>query len=147
MSESKVRPVKFEVLIDQHRITRRVMEIGRQISSDYDGLNPVLVGVLKGCAMFIGDVMRAINVPMELEFVTAASYRQGELQSEDVKVGSEVSIDLKDRHVLLVEGIVDTGRTASLIIERIEKMEPASLEIVTLLDKPTSHRAKLSIKY
>ncbi|UCC45242.1 MAG: hypoxanthine phosphoribosyltransferase [Candidatus Zixiibacteriota bacterium] len=147
LSENRVRPVKFEVLIDQHRIAQRVAEIGRQISAEYDDLNPVLVGVLKGCATFIGDLMRAISIPMELEFVTAASYRQGKLQSEDVKVGSEVSIDLKGRHVLLVEGIVDTGRTATMIMEKIEQMVPASIEIVTLLDKPTSHRSKLDIKY
>jgi hypoxanthine phosphoribosyltransferase len=144
---SRVRAKPFEVLLDQDRIARRIEELGRQISADYKGKKPVLVGVLKGCIVFLADLMRHLTIPVELEFVTAASYRNGIQPESEVVVGGEYSIALNGRHVLIVEGIVDSGRTASLIIERISRMEPASVELVTLLDKPNSHRVDVSIKY
>ena len=147
ISGGKVQPKPFEVLLDQNQISERITELGRQISVDYEDKQPVLVGVLKGCVVFLADLIRQITVPLELEFVLASSYRQGAWQETDVKIGGEFSIDLKARHVLLVEGIVDTGKTASLILDKINRMEPASVEIVSLLDKPASHRQKLKIKY
>lgn len=135
------------MLIDRERIARRVEELGRKISKDYDGLHPVLVGVLKGSIVFYADLIRSISTSLEAEFVTAASYRKGDQRTNDVVVGADFPIDLKRRHVLLVEGIVDSGRTVSRIVRRIKTMEPASLEIVTLLDKPNSHRADIEIKY
>jgi hypoxanthine phosphoribosyltransferase len=134
-------------MLDQKVIARRVAELGSRISREYEGKEPVLIGVLKGCVVFLSDLMRQITIPVEVEFVSAASYRHGIHQDEEVIIGGGVSIDLKGRHVLLVEAIVDTGRTVSLILDKIGAMEPASIEIVTLLDKPTSHRTKLTIKY
>ena len=134
-------------MLDQETIARRVAELGGEISSEYEGKQPVLIGVLKGCVIFLADLMRHITIPVEVEFVSAASYRHGVHQDEEIIIGGGVSIDLKGRHVLLVEAIVDTGRTVSLILDKIGAMEPASIEIVTLLDKPTSHRTKLTVKY
>ena len=146
-SGSRVRAKPFEVLLDQDKIKSRIEELGREISADYDGKHPVLLGVLKGCVVFLADLMRQISVQVEVEFVTAASYRNGSEPEDDVVVGSDFPIDLAGRHVLIVEGIVDSGRTASLITKKIRTLEPASVELVTLLDKPSSHRADLSIKY
>ena len=134
-------------MLDQETIARRVAELGGEISSEYEGKQPVLIGVLKGCVVFLSDLMRQITIPVEVEFVSAASYRHGIHRDEEVIIGGGVSIDLKGRHVLLVEAIVDTGRTVSLILDKVGAMEPASIEIVTLLDKPTSHRTKLTVKY
>jgi len=134
-------------MLDQKAIARRVVELGSRISREYEGKEPVLIGVLKGCVVFLSDLMRQITIPVEVEFVSAASYRHGIHQDDEITIGGGVSIDLKGRHVLLVEAIVDTGRTVSLIIDKIGAMEPASIEIVTLLDKPTSHRTKLTVKY
>lgn len=134
-------------MLDQKTIARRVAELGGEISSEYEGKHPVLIGVLKGCVVFLSDLMRHITIPVEVEFVSAASYRNGVHPDEEVIIGGGVSIDLKGRHVLLVEAIVDTGRTVSLILDKVGAMEPASIEIVTLLDKPTSHRTKLTVKY
>ena len=134
-------------MLDQETIARRVAELGGEISSKYDGKQPVLIGVLKGCVVFLSDLMRHITIPVEVEFVSAASYRHGVNRDEKVIIGGGVSIDLRGRHVLLVEAIVDTGRTVSLILDKVGAMEPASIEIVTLLDKPTSHRTKLTVKY
>lgn len=146
-AEKLARAIKFEMLIDRDRIAKRVAELGRTISQDYEGLYPVLVCVLKGAVVFCADLMRHINTTLEVEFVTAASYREGKSPTNDVVVGADFPIALKGRHVLLVEGIVDSGRTASRIREKINQMEPASLEIVALLDKPNSHRADLKVKY
>ena len=134
-------------MLDQETIASRVAELGGEISSAYEGKQPVLIGVLKGCVVFLSDLMRQITIPVEVEFVSAASYRHGIHRDEEVIIGGGVSIDLKGRHVLLVEAIVDTGRTVSLILDKVGAMEPASIEIVTLLDKPTSHRTKLTVKY
>ena len=134
-------------MLDQETIASRVAELGGEISSEYEGKQPVLIGVLKGCVVFLSDLMRQITIPVEVEFVSAASYRHGIHRDEEVIIGGGVSIDLKGRHVLLVEAIVDTGRTVSLILDKVGAMEPASIEIVTLLDKPTSHRTKLTVKY
>ncbi|MFQ5498190.1 MAG: hypoxanthine phosphoribosyltransferase [Candidatus Zixiibacteriota bacterium] len=142
-----VRLKPFDMLMDQQKIGRRIEQLGQQISGDYCGKTPVLIGVLKGCIMFLSDLMRNINIPMELEFISAASYRNGVVQDENILISGQSSIPLKDRHVLLVDGIVDSGRTVRSLISRIEKMEPASIEVATMLDKPSSHREELTIKY
>jgi hypoxanthine phosphoribosyltransferase len=147
LSEEKVQLMPFEVLLDQDQIARRIAEIGRQISNDYAAQTPVLVGVLKGGVLFLADLMREIKLPMELEFVSAASYRHGTTPSDNVVLGGDLSISLKGRYVLIVEGVVDSGKTVSAILEQIQKSRPASVEVVTLIDKPASHRMKLDIKY
>ena len=143
--KSQIRP--FELLLDQKQIAKRISELGDQISNDYAGQVPVLIGVLKGCAIFIADLMRCIKLPIELEYVSAASYRKGPRIGDDIQVGGQLSVPVKGRHILLVEGIVDSGRTVTVIMERLRKLEPASMEIVTLMDKPSSHRSKINIKY
>jgi hypoxanthine phosphoribosyltransferase len=144
-NKAGLRP--FELMLDQKKINQRVMQIGERISADYAGESLVLVGVLKGCIVFMADLMRYIKLPVEVEFISAASYRRGIRREDDVIIGGGIAIPLKGRHVLVVEGIVDTGRTASVIVEKIRKMEPASVEVVTLLDKPASHRVEIDIKY
>lgn len=142
---SAVKP--FELLLDQHRIARRIYEIGTDISRDYAGQIPVLVGVLKGCMVFLADLMRQITIPVEVEFLSAASYRRGIKQEEDVVLGGGIHIPLKGRHILIVEGIVESGKTASIIQSALRRQEPASIAIVTLLDKPSSHRTDIEVKY
>ncbi len=137
----------FELLLDQKTISRRIAELGREITTAYQNKNPVLLGVLKGCIVFLADLMRHIKLPLEIEFVSAASYRKGMKPEEEVSFESSGHIPLKDRHVLVVEGVVDSGRTVSTILKHDNKMEPASIEIVTLIDKPASHRTKLNIAY
>jgi len=134
-------------MLDQKTIAKRVDELGKEITQDYAGRKPLLVGVLKGCVVFMTDLMRHIELPVEIEFIFAASYRYGIRREKDVILGGGIDVPLKDRHVLLVEGIVDSARTATTILQKLRKQEPASIEIVTLLDKPASHRTKVSVKY
>ncbi len=143
--EKQLQP--FELLLDQQKLARRITELGEQITTDYARQMPVLLGVLKGCVVFLADLMRNISLPVEVEFVSAASYRNGRDQDDDVLFGGAVPISLKARHVLIIEGVVDTGRTVSMILKQLAAQEPASVEIVTLLDKPASHRVGLEIKY
>ena len=136
--KKELKPI--ELLLDQKTISKRITEMGLEITEDYKYKNPVILGVLKGCIVFLSDLIRTIKLPLELEFVSAASYLKGSTREKSISFSSEIPIDLKDRHVLVVEGVVDTGRTAVKILEEIGKMEPASIEIVTLVDKPASHR-------
>ena len=122
-------------------------ELGTEITADYAGKRLVLLGVLKGCVVFMTDLMREIDLLLEIEFITASSYKKGTKQEANLTISTVSTLSLTGKHVLIVEGIVDSGNTSVAIIKEIEKMEPASLEIVTLLDKPTSHRNKLDIKY
>ncbi len=147
LNEEKVAGTPFEILLSRDRISRRICELGAEITRDYAGKEPVLVGVLKGGAVFLADLMRAINLPLEIDFVSAASYRQGTAPSKNVVLGGRSTISLKGRHVLIVDGIVDTGRTITAIVDQIRHQEPASTEVVTLVDKPASHRVRVNIRY
>ena len=146
-TEEKVQFKPFEILLNQDKIAARIKELGRQIAEDYAGETPVMLGVLKGCVVFLSDLMRQIELPMELEFVSAASYQKGRKRSDEIIFGSPVPIPLKGRHVLIVEGVVDTGRTVTTIRRKLAKLEPATMEVVTLVDKPASHRVEVDIKY
>lgn len=144
----KRQPYKpIDVLIDEVKIQRRVVELGIQITRDYAGREPVLVGVLKGCLVFLSDLIRHINLPLEVEFISAASYRKGTKPDKNIEIADAMTIDLKGRDLLVVEGIVETGRTVDRIVRRLKELEPASVEIVTLLDKPSAHRPAIEPKY
>lgn len=147
VSQNRATVQPFELLLKEDQIAQRVAELGAKITSDYAAETPILIGVLKGCVVFLADLMRQINLPMEVEFISAASYRRGLKQEAETIFSGGVEVEIKGRHLLLVEGVVDTARTVTTIMEKLAKEEPASLEIVTLLDKPGSHRSKVRLKY
>lgn len=143
-SQLKIKP--FELLFPQNRIERVIADLGKRISGDYADKNPILLGVLKGCFVFMADLVRNISVPLEVEFISAHSYGEG-MNPGILTLSGGSDVSLKGRHILLVEGVVDTGRTVVSIVESIKSMEPASLEIVTLLDKTGRREVSLDIKY
>lgn len=145
--DHQTKPKPFELLLAQDAIAQRITELGHQITHDYAGRTPVLIGVLKGCVIFIADLMRAIKLPLEVEFVAAESYRTGMKPDDDIKLDKILGQQFRGRHVLIVEGIVDSGRTVTTIMKELTAVEPASVEVVTLIDKPASHRRKLNLKY
>ena len=147
VSDKKKSIQPFELLLDQQTIHKRVAEIGDQITRDYADQTLVVVGVLKGSAIFLADLVRQIKLPVELEFVSAASYRKGTAREDDIIFSGGLQAPLKGRHVLLVDGIIDSARTVTTVMQRLQREEPASLEIVTLLDKPASHRTRIKVKY
>lgn len=123
-------------LLDQATLQYRVREMAKTISSDYAGRVPVLIGVLKGALHFTSDLSRALTIAVEMNFVRAASYA-GTESTGNVSIGMDGLLALDGRDVILVEDILDTGRTATTIIADLETLSPASIKLCTLLDKPS----------
>ena len=137
---------KIDILFNREQILTRVGELGQRITEDYAERSLVLVGALKGCFMFMADLARSISIPMQLEFISAASYRRGSRQDDTIAVGPTPKLAVTGRDVLLVEGVIDSGRTAEAILKRLALEEPKSLEIVTLLRKNKTELSR-PIKY
>ncbi len=137
-------------LIGADRISRRVHRLGREISSTYAGIDTplVLVVILKGATVFAADLMRSLTIPAELEFVRAASYGAGtSSQGRPLRLAGMVEGTLVGRHVLLVEDIVDSGRTADVVTKRVSKLKPASLRLAALLDRPARRSVEVHIDF
>lgn len=135
------------ILLDEDTLARRVGELALQISADYQGRDLVLVGVLKGAVVFLVDLMRALEVPAAVEFVSAASYGDATVSTGIVKLKLGECADFRGRDVLLVEDIVDTGMTLSRLAHEIAQRGAASLKICCLLDKPSRRKADLKPDY
>lgn len=138
---------KFELLYPQDMLDKKIKELGHRISEDYADKNPVLIGVLKGCIVFLADLIRNISIPIEMEFILASSYAKGHVSNNNVTTYGGAEIPLAGRHLLIVEGVVDSGQTISTIIDHLKKQDPASIEIVTLLDKPSCRTTEVDAKY
>jgi hypoxanthine phosphoribosyltransferase len=136
-------------MISSARISRRVHQLGRQISEVYADIdNPlVMVVILKGATVFAADLLRSLNIPAELEFVRAASYGSGTSSKGRVQIAHMVEGPLIDRHVLLVEDIVDSGRTVDTILKRFRKLKPASIRLAALLDRPARREVPVTIDF
>ncbi len=136
-----------EVLISSEQITEKVREMGERITRDYTGERLLLVGVLRGAVVVMGDLMRCIDLPCEIDFMDISSYGSGTSSSGVVRILKDLEEDITGRHVLIVEDIVDTGLTLSYLIRSLLARKPASLEICALLTKPTRRRVELDVKY
>ena len=128
-----------EVLLSQEQIVDKCEELGKIISKDYKGKTPVLIGLLKGAIPFYAEIVKHIECPMEMDFLDVSSY-SGVNSTGKVVIKRDVTTDLKDRHVLFVEDIIDTGLTLSEVIKEFKKREIASYEVVTLVDKPEGRK-------
>ena len=136
-----------EVLITEEEIKNIVKELGAKITEDYKGKNLFLITVLKGAVVFLGDLMRAIECPCEIEFMVTSSYGSGTVSTGNVKIVKDIDVPLEDKDVLIVEDILDTGLTLSFLIELLKNRNPKSIEICTLLDKPSRRKADIEAKY
>ncbi len=136
-------------MISSERISRRVRRLGREISEVYANIDTplVIVAILKGATVFAADLLRSLSIPAELEFVRAASYGAGTRSKGRVKIAHMVEGSLAGRHVLLVEDIVDSGRTVDTILKRFRKMKPASLRVAALLDRPARRELRVDIDF
>ena len=124
----------LQVLLTEEQIREKVQELGKRLSEEYAGKDPVLVGVLKGVVVFYADMVRQITIPCQFDFMWISSY-QG-TTSGQMQVKRDVSADLKGRHVVILEDIFDTGNSLDFTYRHLMSKEPASLKICTLLDKP-----------
>src|SRR5437588_2075692 len=136
-------------MISSAQIARRVRRLGRQISEVYADIDTplVMVVLLKGATVFAADLLRSLSIPAELEFVRAASYGGGTRSTGRVKIAHMVEGALEGRHVLLVEDIVDSGRTIDTILRRFRRMKPASLRVAALLDRPARREISVQIDF
>jgi len=140
-------------LISSDQIKERVAELGQRISEDYaakikaDGKPLILLGVLKGCFVFLADLARRISIPVEIEFVSASSYRNQLESSGVVELHLPTSIDLADRHVLIVDSLIDTGRTLTKLLEHLRGLHPRETRICVLFDKPGARILEVPVDY
>ena len=147
MSMSSMMPDVKEVLITSDQIEAKVREIGARITEDYRGEKPLLVGVLRGAVVIMSDLMRNIDLQCELDFMDISSYGSGTSSSGVVRILKDLEEDITDRHVLIVEDIIDTGLTLSYLMRSLHARKPASLEVCALLSKPSRRRAELDVRY
>ena len=135
----------LRVLLIEEEIAARVAELGDRLSRDYEGKNPIFVGVLKGVVVFFSDVIRKIRVPCQIDFMWISSYA-GTESTGNMVVKRDVSEDIKGRHVVILEDIFDTGSSLQFTYDHLLAKEPASLKICTLLDKPERRRSGVTVK-
>ena len=136
-----------EVLIREDEIKMRVSEIAARITADYKGKDPLLVCVLKGAVFFMADLVRQIEIPCELDFMAVSSYGSATDSSGVVRILKDLDAYIVDRHVIIVEDIVDSGLTLSYLRKNLTARNPASVEVATLLTKPTRRRVDIRCKY
>jgi hypoxanthine phosphoribosyltransferase len=135
------------VLITEEELDQRVGELGRTIAREYADLNPLLVCVLKGAVVFLADLIRSIDSPLMTDFMSVSSYGAGMASSGVVKITADLSMSIEDRHVILVEDIIDSGRTVSYLKRNLETRHPKSLKICALLDKIERREVNVRLDY
>ncbi|MGB3682111.1 MAG: hypoxanthine phosphoribosyltransferase [Rubrobacteraceae bacterium] len=144
---SSMMPDVQEVLIPSAEIREKVREIGAQITEDYRGEKPLLICILRGAFVVLGDLVRFVDLPCEVDFMDISSYGTGTSSSGVVRIQKDLEEDITGRHVLIVEDIIDSGLTLSYLRRSLLARQPASLEICALLSKPSRRRAELEVKY
>ena len=136
-----------EVLVSEQELQARVRELGAEISRDYDGRGLLLVGVLKGAVFFLSDLMRFIEIPVEVDFMAVASYGSATDSSGVVRILKDLDAAIEDRDVLIVEDIVDSGLTLQYLLRNLGSRNPRTLEVCALLTKPSRRKVELQAKY
>ena len=147
MSWTDVESGVGEILLEEDAIQTRIRELGREISSDYAGRELLLVGVLKGAVFFMADLMRQLTVPCEVDFMAISSYGAASDSSGVVRILKDLDIPIENRHVLVVEDIIDSGLTLSYLMRNLTARRPATLEVCALLTKPDRREIDVPVRY
>lgn len=147
MSQVTIDNMVFDVLIDTEQIRAKVAELGRRISKDYEGLNPILMIVLNGGFIFGSDLMRAIDTPCEVDFIKISSYGDEMSSSGEVKMKKDYDCLVSGRHIVVVEDIVDSGLSLSFLKRKFEIQQPASVRFASLLHKPDNSSLDFELDY
>jgi hypoxanthine phosphoribosyltransferase len=140
-------PAIGEILVQPDDLRRKVADLGRQISADYEGKDLLLVGVLKGAVFFLSDLMREISVPCEVDFMAVASYGSATDSSGVVRIIKDLDDSIEGRNVLIVEDIVDSGLTLQYLLRNLRARGPATVEVCALLTKPERRKIDLHARY
>ncbi|HPW40620.1 MAG TPA: hypoxanthine phosphoribosyltransferase, partial [Bacillota bacterium] len=135
------------ILISEEEIAKRVKELGKQLAEDYKGKELLVVGILKGCMLFLSDLVRTIDLPLTLDFMVVSSYGATTKSSGVVRIVKDLEREIEGKDVLIVEDIVDTGLTLSYLVENFKARNPKSVKVCSLLDKPDRRKAQVEIQY
>lgn len=142
-----MHPDGDRILLSEQEIETRVAELGREISGDYAGKELLVIGILKGAVIFLTDLVRSITVPSYFDFIAVSSYGSSTTSSGEVRILKDVDQSVEDRHVLIVEDIIDSGLTLDYLVRILNSRSPASLKICTLLDKPSRRVIPVHVHY
>ena len=134
------------VIITEEQIRNRIQELGQQLTADYEGKNPIFVGVLKGVVVFFSDMIRAVPIPCQIDFMSVSSYN-GANSTGTIKMKQDLSANIEGRHVVILEDILDSGLTLKHTVEYLKTKNPASVKICTFLDKPEGRKADIEADY
>ncbi|CAH1058574.1 hypoxanthine phosphoribosyltransferase [Paenibacillus pseudetheri] len=136
-----------EVLITEEELQQKIKELGRTLSEEYAGRTPLVICVLKGAFIFMADLVKAITVPVEMDFMAVSSYGASTKSSGVVKIIKDLDVSVEGRDILIVEDIIDSGLTLSYLIELLRNRNAASIDVVTLFDKPSGRTVNLEARY
>ncbi len=136
----------MNILIEENTIKDKVAKIGAQINHDYANKNPIVIGILKGAFMFLADLIRVIEIPVEIDFLAISSY-DGKASSGVVKISKDLAINIEDRDIIVVEDVVDSGRTINYIVENLKTRRPRSIAICALLNKKDNRIVNIPLTY
>jgi hypoxanthine phosphoribosyltransferase len=138
---------QLKVIIKEDQLKKRIKKLASEISNDYKDKNPVLVGILKGSFIFMADLTRELQIPHQVDFISVASYGSGKCATGVVRWLKDLSINIEDKHVIIVEDIIDSGLTLDYIRNNLLTRKPKSLKIVTLLNKRKRRKMKIPLRY
>ncbi len=138
---------KLEMLISREEIEKRLTEIAKQLEKDYENEKVIFVGILKGSFVFLADIIRKVKIPIEIDFMTASSYGNETVSSGSVKIVKDIDINVKNKHILLVEDIVDTGYTLDYVKKFLDSKGAKSVKCLALLDKPERRKVDIDVEY
>jgi len=138
---------KLKVLISKEEIERKAAELAAELRTDYRDKNPLLIGALKGCFIFMSDLIRKLDIPLEVDFVRVSSYGAGIQTSGEIKLEYGTKTPIEGRHVLVIEDIVDSGLTVRFLLDYFGRQEPSSLKLCAMFDKPSRRELDVTIDY
>ena len=138
---------RLKVLISKEEIERKVTELAAELRNEYREKNPLLIGALKGCFVFMSDLIRKLEIPLEVDFVKVSSYGARTQTSGEIKLEYSTKTPIEDRHVLIIEDIVDSGHTVRFLLDYLGRQKPSSLKLCTMFDKPSRREMEVPIDY
>ena len=147
MENKQLHPDVSEILLSQEQLEQRVAQIGAEITRDFAGRAPLFVGVLKGCFVFMADLMRHVDLPCSIDFMAVSSYGSGTKTTGAVKIIKDLNQDIEGKDIILVEDIIDSGVTLHYLTEYLSVRKPATITIATLMDKPSRRKAPVFARY
>jgi hypoxanthine phosphoribosyltransferase len=136
-----------EILFSEQQLQQKIAELGAELSKDYSEKNPLMIGVLRGVLFFMADLLRAVTIPLEVDFLAVSSYSPESRNQGLVRMEKDLEIPMHDRHVVFIEDVIDTGLTLNYILGNLRTRQPASLEVCVLFNKPTKRLIDFPLKY